>query len=157
MTTEQAAGRLMELYPRVFMACHRRHVVDYEARQVVSEHQASILDHLDELHGMTLNRLAAHMDVTPSTMSLTVDRLVQRGYIARERSETDRRQVLLRLTPSGARIKESRSVLDPECVERLMEHLTDAERETAIQGLLLLAGAAEAAVGSRGPLRARIR
>jgi DNA-binding MarR family transcriptional regulator len=157
MTTENASRTLMELYPKLFLACHRRHVVDHAARQVVSEHQASILDHLDELHGMSLSRLAAHTGVTLSTMSINVERLVQRGYIARERSETDRRQVLLRLTPAGARIKEARQVLDEECLQAVVARLSDAERETAVEGLRLLARAADEAVAARTPLRAGLR
>jgi len=41
------------------------------------------------------------------------------------------------------RIKEASSVLDPERVQRLVARLSDAERTRAIEGLGLLAQAAE--------------
>jgi len=49
---------------------------------------------------------------------------------------------------AGVRIKEASSVLDPERVQRLVARLSDAERTRAIEGLGLLAGAADAAVNA---------
>src|SRR2546429_2235399 len=68
--TSDAARQLMELYPRIYFACHARHVRDPRTRRLLSAHQASILDHLDEREPLTLVDLARHMGVTPSTMSL---------------------------------------------------------------------------------------
>src|SRR2546425_1403510 len=83
--TSDAARQLMELYPRIYFACHTRHVRDPRTRRLLSAHQASILDHLDEREPLTLVDLARHMGVTPSTMSLHVERLVRRGYVSRLR------------------------------------------------------------------------
>src|SRR4051812_11800015 len=113
------AARLVDLYPKVFFACHRRHVPDPSSRNLLSAHQASILEHLDDVHAIPLTRLAAHMGVTASTMSLAVDRLAAGGYVRRGRDRADGRRVLLRLTPRGARIKASNSVLDPTAVRTL--------------------------------------
>jgi DNA-binding MarR family transcriptional regulator len=45
-------------------------------------HQASILDHLDEVDAIVTD-LAGHMGVTVATMSLAVDRLEGRYYVRR--------------------------------------------------------------------------
>ena len=87
-------------YPRIFFACHARHVRDPKTRRLLSAHQASILDHLDETQATTLMGLAKHMGVTPSTMSLTIERLVRRGYVLRNRHSGDRRRLELRLSPA---------------------------------------------------------
>src|SRR5438067_13896350 len=81
--TSDAARQLMELYPRIYFACHARHVREPRTRRLLSAPQASILDHLDEREPLTLVDLARHMGVTPSTMSLHVERLVRRGYVSR--------------------------------------------------------------------------
>lgn len=149
MTRTIAARALMELYPKVFFACHRRHVRDPRTKRVLSAHQASILDHLDEAEPLGLTALAAHMGVTPSTMSLAIDRLEVGGYVRRGRDRRDGRKVSLRLTAAGARIKQKQSVLDPAAVASLLSRLSPAQRAAAIQGFALLAGAAEVQMQSR--------
>src|SRR5215472_17217846 len=94
--------RVLELYPRVFLACHTRHVRDTRSGRVLSAHQASILDHLDEVEPTGLLELAKHLGVTASTMSLTIDRLVRGGYVRKQADRVDRRRVGLRLTRAGA-------------------------------------------------------
>src|SRR6186997_215820 len=100
---------VMTLYPRIYFACHSRHVRDPQSQRLLSRHQASILDHLDEVEPTTLNALAGHMGVTAATMSLGVDRLERKGYVVRLRDVADRRRVHLRLTSAGARVREASS------------------------------------------------
>ena len=150
-TVAQAAGALMALYPRIYFACHTRHVKDPQTERLLSRHQASVLDHLDEIDPTTLNALARHMGVTAATMSLTVDRLERKGYVVRLRDTTDRRRVHLRLSSAGVRVRSASSVLDPPRVERLMSKLTADEREAAIRGLGLLADAAQQQMAERMP------
>ena len=143
LSTAEAASRLLALYPQIYFACHTRHVRDPQTQRLLSRHQASILDHLDELDPTTVNDLARHMGVTPGTMSLAIDRLERKGYVVRTRDTADRRRVHVRLTSAGVRIREAASVLDPPRVEALIARLTDADRQAAIHGLALLARAAQ--------------
>ena len=138
---KDAVRQVMELYPRIYFACHTRHVRDPKTSRLLSAHQASILDHLDEREPLALLDLARHMGVTPSTMSLHVERLVRRGYISRERATEDGRRLQLRFTPAGVRVREAKSVLDPGRVRALLQRLTPAEVEAGIHGLELLARA----------------
>jgi DNA-binding MarR family transcriptional regulator len=137
-----AVRQVLTLYPQIYFACHTRHVRDPDSQRLLSRHQASILDHLDELDPTTVNDLARHMGVTPATMSLAIDRLERKGYVARARDGADRRRVHVRLTSAGVRIREASSVLDPSRVEALLSRLTEGERAAAIHGLALLATAA---------------
>jgi DNA-binding MarR family transcriptional regulator len=143
----EATRQLLTLYPRIYFACHTRHVRDPQSQRLLSRHQASILDHLDELDPTSVNDLARHMGVTAATMSLGIDRLERKGYVARTRDGVDRRRVHVRLTSAGVRVKEASSVLDPTLVESLLSRLTERERETAIRGLALLADGAHRASG----------
>jgi DNA-binding MarR family transcriptional regulator len=147
MSTEGVEA-VLRCYPQIYFACHRRHVRDEQTREIMSAHQASILDHLDDVEPTSLLELARHMGVTPSTMSLTVDRLERSGYVKRERSTEDRRRVDLRLTPAGVRIKRQQKVLEPELVAAMLQRLGDRQRERALQGLELLARAAGELIAS---------
>jgi len=137
-----AVRQLMDLYPRIYFACHRRHVRDPQSKRILSAHQASILDHLDEREPVMLLELARHMGVTPSTMSLQIEQLVRKRYVVRERDTRDGRRLKLRLSADGVRIREANSVLDAERVRRLLARLSPEERAAGIAGLALLAKAA---------------
>src|SRR5213075_2865128 len=134
---------VMTLYPRIYFACHTRHVRDPQSQRLLSRHQASILDHLDELEPTTVMALARHMGVTAATMSLAIDRLERKGYVVRLKDAKDRRRVHVRLTTAGVRVREASSVLDAARVESLVARLDDDERGRAIEGLALLARAAQ--------------
>jgi len=149
--------RLMEAYPRIFFACHTRHVRDPESGSALSAHQASILDHLDEVDPISMTSLAGHMGVTVATMSLAIDRLEAKGYVRRERDARDRRRVLLRATAAGVRVREAKSVLDPIRVEHVLGQLSPAERETALHGLALLARASDEHMRASAARRGRRR
>lgn len=138
--------QLMNAYPLIYFACHTQHVRDPDTQEEISRHQASILDHLDPVEGTSLLQLAEHMGVTASTMSLNVDRLERRGYVTRERDTADRRRVLLRLTPSGTKVTQAQSVLDPRRVKLLLAELSPTQRGTALAGLRILAEAGQVAM-----------
>ncbi len=146
--------QLLAAYPRISFACHTRHVRDPASGEDVSAHQASILDHLDEVDPLSVTDLADHMGVTVATMSLAIDRLERRAFVRRDRDPQDRRRVLLRVTPAGVRLREAKSVLDPVRVEQVLGQLSPADREAALNGLELLARASErymrAVVGVEG-------
>ena len=132
---------VLRCYPQIYFACHKRHVRDPKTQELLSGHQASVLDHLDDVEPTPLFDLARHMGVTASTMSLTIDRLERTGYVLRTRSAVDRRRVDLLLTPAGARIKKQQKVLEPELVASVLAHLDDRKRRQALRGLELLAEA----------------
>jgi MarR family transcriptional regulator, organic hydroperoxide resistance regulator len=139
---------VLRCYPQIYFACHKRHVRDQATNEVISAHQASILDHLDDVQATSLFDLARHMGVTASTMSITVDRLVRGDYVVRERSREDRRRLDLRLTPAGLRIKKQQKVLEPELVAAVLERLDERRRKQALRGLELLAEASRDMVAS---------
>jgi DNA-binding MarR family transcriptional regulator len=147
---ENAVRQVMELYPRIYFACHTRHVRDPRTRRLLSAHQASILDHLDEHEPLALLDLAQHMGVTASTMSLNIERLVRRGYVSRERATEDGRRLRLRITSAGVRLREAKSVLDPARVRALLARLSPAQRQAGIHGLALLARAGSEQMEAQG-------
>lgn len=139
---------VLRCYPQIYFACHCRHVRDEKTHAQLSSHQASVLDHLDDVEGTSMLALAQHMGVTASTMSLTVDRLERGGYVRRERSPQDGRRVDLRLTVAGSGIKKQQKVLEPELIAAMLRRLDPVRRQQALRGLELLAEAAKEMVAS---------
>lgn len=151
--SDSDVAAVLDAYPRIYFACHRRHVFDADQRRLVSVHQASILDHLDAVETTVLSDLAKHMGVTASTMSLAIDRLERNGYVVRERDAADRRRVRIRLTDAGVRVRRANSVLDPALVAGMLAQLPAGERREALRGLQALARAADASRKAKAPSR----
>lgn len=157
MRDDAEVQQVLQHYPRIFFACHTRHRRDPQTRRLLSQHQGSILDHLDNVEPTNLMNLARHMGVTPSTMSLSIERLVRRGYVLRRRDPRDRRRVRLLLSPAGVRIKEAHQVLEPPRVRGMLSRLTAEKRREALRGLALLARAAADYMASGLPKKMGLR
>ncbi len=93
-----------------------------------------------------VGELAEHLGVTASTMSLTLKRMAEGGFIRRDRDPADRRVMNVRLTEQGRRVRESRSMLDPERVDQMLRMLDPSDRHLVLRGVLLLGDAADALV-----------
>jgi DNA-binding MarR family transcriptional regulator len=145
----RSSDDFISLYSQIYFACHTRHVHDPESGTRVSARQASILSHLDSVDPTPLSRLASHMGVTVSTMSLAVDRLVRQGYVVRDRAESDARVRHVRLTSAGERLRAAQKVLDPRLVRAMLSRLSPADRRDALRGLELLGTAAREQVKER--------
>ncbi len=86
-------------------------------------------------------QLGQALDVSAPNMAVTLDRMVERGWVERVRSTRDRRAMLIRLTPAGRDL-----VQRAERIARTMENpalrmLSPAERALLIELLLKVAGA----------------
>jgi MarR family transcriptional regulator, organic hydroperoxide resistance regulator len=146
--------RVLQSYPKIYLACHTRHLRDDATGRSLSPRLGSILDHLDVQPPLTLSTLAKHLDVTESTVSIQIGKLESAGYVRRIRDTHDRRRVTVRLTTAGKRVKEQNSVLDADLVREMISLLRPVEVEAALRGLDLLAEAADRLI-SRRKLRGR--
>jgi len=138
--TDRDVLEIQRLYPRIFHACHVRHVRARSTEFALSDRDSMFLGHLDGEAPRNPGELAEHMGVAPSTMSETLDRLETLGYVARSRNG---RGTEVRLTPRGQEAMSRASVLDAGRVADLLKRLPAAERRRAIEGLALLAQAAD--------------
>lgn len=128
---------------RIIEACRRRGGWDAASQTEVTDKQARILRQLDDRDPTMVGELAEFLGVTASTMSLNLKRLDEMGCVTRARDPEDRRVMNVRLTERGRRLRDASSLLDRGRVDAALRALRPADRERALDGLSLLAGAAE--------------
>ena len=133
---------VQRLYPQVFLACHTNHVRAATTRWKLSSHDSAILSHLDRSSGLSPRSLAKHLGVAPSTLSASIKRLTNLGYLTCDAPANDKRRREIRLTDRGAEAMAATSVLDRERVRGMLKKLKPADRRSALNGLALLARAA---------------
>ncbi|MGZ4601746.1 MAG: MarR family winged helix-turn-helix transcriptional regulator [Oryzihumus sp.] len=125
------------------LACMRiSRRVRFESTDIVAPHQFSVMARLEETP-RTPRELADIERVSAPSMSRTVAALVERGLVLRADDPTDGRQVILSLTPEGARtLKDIRRRRDEWMASRI-KGLSTEEREVlsrASEILLRVAG-----------------
>lgn len=90
---------------------------------------------------VTSRQLASTLDMPPPNVTVLIDRLVQRGLVRRQRSDSDRRATYLPLSPAGAALAR-RCLRVSQTMERdWLAPLSPAERAMLTELLHKLAAA----------------
>jgi DNA-binding MarR family transcriptional regulator len=96
---------------------------------------------IDELGTSSLGDLAAKLNLDPSSLSRTVEALVQQDFVRREPDSRDRRFVVLSLTPKGKKLCDEINGKNDLLYEQILAKMSDKKRRAAIQLLNDLAHA----------------
>ena len=78
--------------------------------------------------GRTVGALATATATRPSTLTSLLDRLIKRGYIARELDPADRRSFLISLTPAGRTVAEHAAAAIADLERQALPTVTPAQR-----------------------------
>lgn len=103
-----------------------------------------LLDH----HGdLPMSRLAELLDVSVSNATGLVDRMAERGLVERVGVPGDRRIVLVRVAPEGARIRDEIETLRQESMRAILARLDAVQLERVLAAITDIAGAVAQTVG----------
>ena len=92
-------------------------------------------------------QLGEALDVSAPNMAITLDRLVERGWVERVRSTQDRRAMIIHLTPTGRELVKRAERIAAAMEQDTLAVLSPAERALLVELLLK--------VGLRPPARRR--
>lgn len=106
--------------------------------------QCLTLTTLLERGALTAQQLGDALGVAPSTVTRAVAPLHARGWIARRRDETDRRQVWLSLTAEGTALAEQLDARTRTIYDTILQHIPAGQRTQALEGLELVVHACQA-------------
>jgi len=94
--------------------------------------------------------VAKAYDVTLSAITQIINRLEQKGFIARRGDPTDRRVYTLDLTPGGKALVRELHMLQIAALERVLTRMAAPDRERVLKGLEAFVKAARSPVGEDG-------
>lgn len=134
MTDESLAKQILEVIPLVMRT------VAAEMRQsdyfVVPAHFRLLW--LLKHRSHSLSELAEHQAVSLPTMSNSVTTLEERGWARRSRSETDRRKVLIEITPAGQAVLAQVHQQMEQRVSEIIQSLNIEDQAAVSHGLHIL-------------------
>lgn len=97
---QSAAEQVMEVVPLVMRIIRTKL---HEQRADMNIHQLRSMLYIDRNHETSLSKVAAHVGVSLPTMSVLIDKLVERKLVSRDArcGDGDRRKMCLSLTLQG--------------------------------------------------------
>lgn len=96
----------------------------------------SILVLVDANPEVNQKQLGAALDLSAPNMAITIDRLVERGWVERVRSTQDRRAMLIHLTPAGRALVRRAEKIAATMEQGTLQVLSGAERALLVELLL---------------------
>lgn len=136
-----APGHLIRRAHQVSVAIFMEETADFDVTPV----QFAILNALLEDPGEDQVTLARKVAFDPATFGSVITRLEARGWVRREADAADRRRKLLWVTEEGAEAARRMKRSVGKVQQRILEPLSDAEREQLIALLDRLVAAHETA------------
>lgn len=131
------------------------HLVGYAASRASIELKKSFARHLGPLGlkavefsilvlvasntDVNQKQLGQALDVSAPNMAITLDRLVQRGWVERVRSTKDRRSMWIRLTPAGKDLVQRAEKIAATMENGALRMLSAAEQALLVELLLKVA------------------
>lgn len=128
------------------------HVMDMEAKAVITSEFSDISNNdmhiieaigTDELKSMSV--IARGLSVTVSTLTTNMNGLEKKGYIVRERSQTDKRVVHVKLTDKGRKAFFHHRDFHKKMIRAIIKDLSGEETEVLYRCLVNLSSFLESA------------
>lgn len=94
----------------------------------------TVLRLLDPERPISVNKLAAHMNVHPSTIVRSLDQLETEGYVVRDRNPKDRRELQVTLSSRGQAVQQRVLTALAKHMEQIFEAMSVEGREALLRG-----------------------
>ena len=117
-------------------------IMDIEEKAIITESFQDITNndmHVIEAIGIgtpkNMSAIAKQLHVTTGTLTISINSLVKKGYVKRERSERDRRVVYIMLTAKGKLAYRHHAEFHRKMTEALVEGLDPEETKLLVRAL----------------------
>ena len=90
------------------------------------------------LGGGNMSSIAAKLKITVGSLTTSMNSLVKKGYVKRERGEEDRRVVYISLSDKGKKAFVHHARFHKEMITSIMDEFDDDEKKILIRGLTTL-------------------
>lgn len=117
-------------------------IMELEQKAIITDEFKNISNndmHIIEAIGVeepkTMSTAAKILKVTVGTLTIAINSLVKKGYVRRERSEEDRRVVLISLTSLGVKAYYHHEQFHKKMIDATLEGLNEEETEVLVRAL----------------------
>lgn len=104
----------------------------------ISVREMHIIEAMSILESKSMNtmaNIAKLLSVSPGSLTTAVNTLVNKGYVTRRRSESDRRVVLVSPTEKGIKVNEGHKKFHDEMIDFVSEIISEEELQVVFKAL----------------------
>ena len=122
-----------------------RDVNDIEQKAIITSEFSDITNndmHVIDAIGIdrpkNMSSIARELSVTVGTLTISVNSLVKKGYVDRQRSSEDRRVVYISLSEKGVKAYYHHKKFHEQMIDSVVKELTEEELEALVKALTKL-------------------
>lgn len=116
------------------MAIEQKALISGEFKDI-SYNDMHIIEAIGVRKPKNMSSIAKALSVTTGTLTIAVNGLVRKGYVNRERSEEDRRVVLISLTEKGQRAYQHHAEFHDQMIKAISADMEEQELEILVRSL----------------------
>ena len=119
-------------------------IMELEEEAIITEEYKDITNndmHIIEAVGLGGNKMsdiAARLNITVGSLTTSMNSLVKKGYVTRERGKEDRRVVYISLSEKGRNAYQYHEKFHHDMIDAILQDLTSAETESLVSALAKL-------------------
>ena len=127
---------LVKLFQEI-LDIERKALITSEFKDI-SVNDMHIIEAIGEKEPKNMSSVAKIMSVTVGTLTIAVNSLVKKGYVHRERSEEDRRVVLISLTEKGRKANAHHMKFHDGMIQAVLKDLDEEQQKILVKPLMNL-------------------
>ena len=125
MATPEELAPLMAEFGKAFT----RKIVSQMSKAGTTPSRARLLATLHCHGSCKMADISGYLDVTPRSVTKLVDGLENEGLVVREPHPSDRRAIMIRLTPEGILVSKESMLANHTAITALFEQVSKADRQ----------------------------
>ncbi|TYR80502.1 MarR family transcriptional regulator [Priestia megaterium] len=134
---DNQVSKLNEYWTDIYFHLHYLH------QEKISHQAVRILQLVEKQEQVGVNEISSYIKVSHNTASEHIKRLIEKNYLIKRRDPLDQRKVILCLTQVGKQILHRNTSLDEEKLAKVLNQLSDHEKETIEQAFKILSEGAK--------------
>jgi DNA-binding MarR family transcriptional regulator len=140
MTEQETRTLLNQVLKKMFYRVLRlqEKSVSQSANANLSRTEMHALEIIQDCPGATLTQIAEMLDVTKATVSVSVNRLVKKGFLKKTKMEDDRRKSALQLTEKGEECCKKHKQFHDMMVDSILKDFDIAARPELLKSMQAL-------------------
>lgn len=127
---------LVNLFQEI-MDIERKALITSEFKDI-SVNDMHIIEAIGEKDPKNMSSVAKILSVTVGTLTIAINSLVKKGYVHRERSEEDRRVVLISLTEKGKSANAHHRKFHEGMIQAVLKDLEEDQQKVLVKSLMNL-------------------
>lgn len=101
----------------------------------LSMSEIHVIEAIFQTQEKTMTNVAAKLDITPGTLTTSVDKLIKKGYVIKKVSKLDKRIHLLQLTSNSIEVLNKHSEFHNELIEALYRRNNDYDMDAFLNAV----------------------